>query len=367
MSIFVAELKKLLILAKSDPKSISGGIIAPSALLIIFVLLFGNLSSIALVVVNNDSGSYGRLLKEEVLSTISPLGNKPYFAELKESEEEAIKDFEKGKLAGIVIIPDDFSQRILNKSKPNISFYLNNYHSDFAKNMRLYLQEGIYQFYAKHYNVDVKIEKSSKYAQVGWVDIIASGTLLLAFIIGGIFNYLYLFYKEQHYGTQIIYRTAANNVLITFIARIVVAFISSLLAGLLNALLIYLLLAFNIFAALPSLTLVIALTVFIYIALAAIISIYIKSYYAAIMGAMGGAIVVWFFSGGFNAELPQQFFLHFVYKSVANSYALDIIRGKLFGRMNGLYSSNILVLIVMAIVLGLIAAWSYRNSLWKGG
>ena len=364
MPVFIAELKKLLIIAKSDPKSIVGGIIAPSLLLIIFVLLFGGLSSIAIVIVNKDNGDYGQLLKQEILNTISPLGNKAYFSLLKKNEEEAISDFQKAKLAGIIIIPEDFSQAIVAKSKPGISFYLNNYHSDFAKNMRLYLQEGIYQFYNKHTGVDIKIKLNSKYKQVAWVEIIASGTLLLAFIIGGLFNYFYLFYKEDQYKTQIIYKTAANNILSTFFARIVIAMFSSVLAGLLNALLIYLLLGFNSFIFLPSLSLTIALTVVIYISIAAIASIYIKSYYAAIVGGMAGTIVLWFYSGGINAVVPASKILFIIYRIVPNSYALDIMRAGFFGQMHLTYRYDLLILTAIAAVSFTIAAYSYKKSLW---
>ena len=52
MRVFAAELKKLLILFRADPKSLAAGIIAPTIILIIFALTFGDLNHLKLAWVN---------------------------------------------------------------------------------------------------------------------------------------------------------------------------------------------------------------------------------------------------------------------------------------------------------------------------
>ncbi|MBN1410374.1 MAG: ATP-binding cassette domain-containing protein [Spirochaetales bacterium] len=138
--------------------------------------------------------------------------------------------------------------------------------------MRLYFQEGIATFYGTYYK-DIKIvtrEYISAPTQVEWVDIIAVGTLLLAFIIGGMF--------------------------------------SSLLCG---------------------------------------------------------AMILWFFSGGFNTSVPEQPVPPFIFCFVPNSYGLDVMRGILFGSEHLGSLLNHGVLLGMCLVSLSCAVFFYRSRLWK--
>lgn len=81
MRVFAAELKKLLILFKADPKSLVAGIIAPTIILIVFAFTFGDFTSLKLAYVNEDTGVYGEELETAVFTQISPLGDRPYFEE----------------------------------------------------------------------------------------------------------------------------------------------------------------------------------------------------------------------------------------------------------------------------------------------
>jgi len=42
MTLFIRELQKLLALTRSDPKSLMAGVIAPTVVLLIFAITFGN-------------------------------------------------------------------------------------------------------------------------------------------------------------------------------------------------------------------------------------------------------------------------------------------------------------------------------------
>ena len=76
MNLFVQELKKLIALTKADPKSLAAGIIAPTVILIIFALTFGNFVSLKLAVVNGDVGTLGAAFEETVFSQTSPLSGR---------------------------------------------------------------------------------------------------------------------------------------------------------------------------------------------------------------------------------------------------------------------------------------------------
>lgn len=147
MRVFVAELKKLFLLFKADPKSIAAGIIAPTVILIIFALTFGNFTSLKLAFVNDDDGVYGTTLESSIFSQISPLGKNPYFEEIKTDKETAFNLYEKGKVNGVVVVGKDFSALLRDGKNTSIEYHFNNYNTDMAKNLRLYLAEGILDFY----------------------------------------------------------------------------------------------------------------------------------------------------------------------------------------------------------------------------
>jgi len=367
MNLFLAELKKALVVVRRDPRSVLAGIIAPSAALVILFLFFGCFGSIPIGIVNEDTGPWGARLEESVLSQISPLGEAPYFRQTVTEREESLSLFENGKLAGVLVIPADFSHRVEAGERPNCDYYLNNYNTDFAKNMRLYLQEGILAFYETWYaGFDIEVsEVVSASAQVEWIDIIAIGTLLLAFVIGGMFNYLYVFYRERQNGTMLLYQVAPQQPVPSFCARVVVALMSSILAGLCNALLIRLLLGYSVFGLLVSFAPPVLLAALVYISGAAILSLFVRSFFGAIMGAMGGAMLFWFFTGGLSATVPESGLLLAVYRTFPNSYALDLMRGMAFGTANLGNGIDYSVLVGMALVSLGVAVIQYRRLMWR--
>lgn len=352
MSLFAAELKKTLLITLHDPRSVLAGVIAPSAALVILFLFFGGFGSIPIGIVNDDPGPWGAQFEESILAQVSPLGQEAYFDRTHSLREESLSLFESGKLAGVLLIPPDFSDRIEGGNEPVCEYYINNYNTDFAKNMRLYLEEGVLAFYQSDYpGFEVRIDEIvSAPTQVEWIDIIAIGTLLLAFLIGGMFNYLYVFYRERQHGTMILYQAAPRGSIPSFCARIVVAALSSVLAGLVNALLILLLLGYNVFGLLTSFAPAVFLAALVYICGAAILGLFVRSFFGAIMGAMGGAMVFWFFTGGLTNGAPESGILLVVYRAFPNSFALDLMRGTAFGKTLLENTTDYAVLLAMAAV-----------------
>ena len=147
MSVFTAELKKLWILFKADPKSLVAGIIAPTILLLVFAITFGDFTSLKLAYVNEDPGPYGKALETSLFTQVSPLGDKPYFEEISAEYETAMDLYAQGKVNGVVVVGETFSADLQQGGNASIDYWFNNYNTDMAKNLRLYLQEGILDFY----------------------------------------------------------------------------------------------------------------------------------------------------------------------------------------------------------------------------
>jgi ABC-2 type transport system permease protein len=368
MRLFWVEFKKLLTLFRADPKSAGAGFVAPSLMLIMFYLIFGHLASFPIAIINQDQGAWGARLQSRIEEQISPLGKIPYFKQVELPLNEALLAYQQGRLVGVLIIPADFSARIDQADSPVIEYHLNNYNADFAKNLRLYLQEGMLDFYRTHYpEVDIRMDEIyAAPSQVEWIDIIASGVLLFAFVVGGMFNFLYLFFKEKQHKTLLSYQLAPQTILPSFAARTCFALLVSCATGLCNAGLALLLTGNNFFPYLLRFSPMLMLISLTYIFAACIVSLHMKIFYGAVLGVMFSAILLWIISGGMVHIRPTGI-LGFIATLIPNTYALDLLRGVLFDPAYAGYHENIAILALFFLVFLLAAVTSYRESLWKPG
>ncbi|HAJ94803.1 MAG TPA: hypothetical protein DCP02_01095 [Actinobacteria bacterium] len=350
MNLFYQELKKLFRIFISDLKPIAAGLIAPSAVLIIFCLIFGNFSSIPIKILNNDSGDFGGKLRNEIITQISPLGNQPYFEDITEQENKTP--------ACIVTIPSNFSDAIINSDYPVINIDINNFNSDFAKNVRLYLQEGIVSFYSKYYSqwdVDI-VEELPKNGQVEWVEIIASGSILLAAALGGMFLYLYLFFKEKHYGTILFYSLSPYAPFQSFLARIFICWGFAIINITVNMILAYILTGKNFFTLSHIVYPALSLVALFFILLSSLVSTYSKKFLTAAMITMFGCMLVWFISGGINnAPIDNLSITGAISVLFPNRYALEIIRTRAFYLSSDNMLKNYLILMGMVLIMALVS------------
>ena len=360
MNLFYQELKKLFRIFINDLKPIAAGLIAPSSVLIIFFLIFGNFSSLPIKILNNDSGDFGEKLRNEITAQISPLGNKPYFEDITEQNNKTP--------VATITIPSNFSESIINENFPVINMDINNFNSDFAKNIRLYLQEGIVSFYSKYYSQwDVNIiEEIPKNGQVEWVEIIASGSILLAAALGGMFLYLYLFFKEKHYGTILFYSISPRTPLQSFLARIFICWGFALINITINMILAYILTGRNFFTighiVYPALSLVALFFIF----LSSIVSTYLEDFITAAMITMFGCVLVWFISGGIsNAPINNSSITGAISLLFPNRYALEIIRTKAFYLSSDNIIKNYLILIGMVLVIALLSYLALHKKYYR--
>ena len=248
MRLFLAELKKLLMLFKAAPRALAAGLIAPTVILLVFALTFGDFTSLKLAWVDEDGSTYSAQLEESIFSQISPLGDRPYFEAVVAEREEAQALYDAGKVNGIVACSEGFGAALARGENGVIDYSFNNYNTDMAKNLRLYLEEGILDFY-RATDSDLQLEVREVInvdAQLPWFDIIAVAVFLLAFLLGAMFNMLYLFYTEKHDDTLYEYRLAPCGIWASLAARVVVALFAGALAAAVNGLLVYALTGLNL-------------------------------------------------------------------------------------------------------------------------
>ena len=370
MRVFLAELKKLLILFKADPKSLAAGVIAPTIILIIFALTFGDFNPLKLAWVNEDRGPYGAMLEEAVFSQISPLGDRPYFEELAAGYEQAMELYNQGKVNGVIVVGEDFSSALSGGGSASIDYIFNNYNTDMAKNLRLYLDEGILAFYrAADPGVRIEVEERLNVeTQLPWFDIIAVAVFLLAFLLGSMFNMLYLFYKEKVDETLCEYRLSPNGIWASLLARVLVALLAGTITALVNAALAYVISGVNIAAFLPGIIptlLVLGVTYVFFAEIAALLS---DSFSGAAVFTMASTVVLWFLSGATASIKYSTGILRAIALAIPNTYGLSRIRGEIFAMdpsVGGILGAEAgwLIMAAYALAAALIAFRVYRKKL----
>ena len=370
MRVFLAELKKLLILFRADPKSLAAGVIAPTIILIIFALTFGDFNPLKLAWVNEDRGPYGAMLEEAVFSQISPLGDRPYFEEFAAGYEQAMELYNQGKVNGVIVVGEDFSSALSGGGSASIDYIFNNYNTDMAKNLRLYLDEGILAFYrAADPGVRIEVEERLNVeTQLPWFDIIAVAVFLLAFLLGSMFNMLYLFYKEKVDETLCEYRLSPNGIWASLLARVLVALLAGTITALVNAALAYVISGVNIAAFLPGIIpplLVLGVTYVFFAEIAALLS---DSFSGAAVFTMASTVVLWFLSGATASIKYSTGILRAIALAIPNTYGLSRIRGEIFAMdpsVGGILGAEAgwLIMAAYALAAAFIAFRVYRKKL----
>ncbi len=333
MSLFVQEFRKLLMLIKADPKSLVAGIIAPTVILVIFAFTFGDFAALKLAVVNEDAGTMGDELVRAIQAQSSPLSGEPYFELIAATPEDARDLYESDKVNGVLSIPADFSERLASGQPGQVAYEFVNYSTDMAKNLRLYLAEGILAFYQEHVpEMDVVIERS--YAvpvQLDWFAVIAVGIFMLAFLMGSMFNFLYLLNKEREASTLVEYRLSPKPLLATFAARVVIALLAGLAGALVNAAIAWPLADVNLFAHLARLLPVLAVLGLAFVSFAALASLTVRRFSGAAILAMVSAVVIWFLSGATTSVKYAEGALLDVALALPSTYGLSQMREIVFG------------------------------------
>lgn len=373
MNLFIQETGKLLRLTKADPKSLAAGIIAPTVILVIFALTFGNFTSLKLAVVNDDAGEMGAAFQEAVFSQASPLSGEPYFEAVESDAATAQKLYEEGRVNGVLTIPEDFSERFASGDPAQVSYAFDNYNTDMAKNLRLYLDEGIFAFYQEHMpGMEVRVGRECAVgAQLDWFAIIAVGVFVLAFLMGSMFNFLYLLNKERVYATLSEYRLASCALAPTFAARVVVALLAGAAGAAVSAALVWMLAGVNLASCMRTVLPVLAVLGLAFVSFSAVVSLTVRKFSGAAMLSMVTAVVAWFLSGATTSVKYATGALLDVALALPSSYGLSQIRAAAFGvdqSVGGLLASDRgwLVMGAYAVVFVALAWLVYRKHLGGG-
>ena len=329
-------MKRLWILFKTefnvwrhDPITALGGVIPCLFILLAFALLFGGRLSFEIAVINHDQGTYGQALVDTFDQVISPLDNEPYYAVLEMSEAEAWKDYEEYRIEGIWVIPEDFSERVTTGNNPEIEMHFTNYNDDRAKNHRIYSTEVLWQFYQNIGYPAPPLGLSEDYplpVMVDWVSIISIGIVLLSVTLGSIFNMFILTYKAQTGKITLEFGLAPRSLGWVLLPKTVLALLFGLVTGTIFLVVIRIWLGFWPGGKLWAVWLLAGLVAVFWIQVALVFGLVASNYMAGAIGAVLGAMIVFFIGGGLSMVRAHQDAVTWIAWMFPNTYAVDPIR-----------------------------------------
>jgi len=248
----------------------------------------------------------------------------------------------------------------LKRDRKNRSFQLA------RKKMATLLDEGLLSFYQK-YSIakSLQIEKVFTVKnQVDWINIIAIAILLMAAVLGGMFNVLYYFFKEKKYGTLIEYHLSPSFPIASLFARIINALAMSFLAALINGILIYLITGLNLLTANADIILPLILISLFYILVAVVLTIMVSNFEGAAVISMVSVIVLWFLSGGLVSTQNMTGISKSISYFIPNSYALGIMNSTILGENTGYTLMDYGILSLFTGVMLFMAINVYKKKIW---
>jgi ABC-2 type transport system permease protein len=314
---------------RHDPITALGGVIPCLFILLAFALLFGGRLSFKIAVINHDKGEYGQILVDTFDEVISPLDQEPYYTVQKMDQAEAWQAFEEYRIEGIWVIPEDFSERVAAGNHPEIEMHFMNYNDDRAKNHRIYSAEVLWGFYQKIGQPGPPLAVSEEYplpVMVDWVSIISIGIVLLSVTLGSIFNMFILTYKAQIWKITLEIGLAPRSLGWVLFPKTVLALLVGLASGTIFLVAIRIWLGFWPGGFLWAVWLLAGLVAVFWIQVALAFGLVARNYMAGAVGAVLGAMIIFFIGGGLSMVRAHRDAVTWVAWLFPNTYAVDPIR-----------------------------------------
>ncbi len=339
---------------RHDPITALGGLIPPMMLLIAFGVLFGGDLGFKIAVINHDQGQYGEQLVETIQTTISPLGNAPYYRIIPYTEAEAWLAYQEFRLEGIWVIPEDFSQKINHGETAQLEMVFSNYNDDRAKNHRIYSAEILYRFYQQIGVTPPSFTAQETYpldTMIEWFPVIGVGIVLFAATLGGMLNIFMLTHKEQSNGLLLEIGAAPMSLFPYLTAKIALAAILSLVTGTIMMGVLYLWIGNWLVFRLGAVWLLITLVSLFWIMGALVLGMKFKQYMAGAVTLILSGMIIFFSGGGLNLVRTREADIYWWNWLFPNIYALDPLRDlMLFHRVPVDWAPVLLKLSIFAFI-----------------
>jgi ABC-2 type transport system permease protein len=192
LAVIERDLKKF----KRNPLVIAMSVVMPIVYLIILGNSFqGKLVSLPVALVNQDSGPYAKRVAENLRAVEAGPGTFSLLA--MKDQSQALEGIKKGIYKAAVIIPPDFSKKVVLKSGPEIGLFLDNTDGISSENIRNIVTAALRSMKTEYVPIrekyeDVQLREIDLYAKVDYYQSLVPGVVIMAIFLGtltsGAFN-----------------------------------------------------------------------------------------------------------------------------------------------------------------------------------
>lgn len=277
-----------------------------------------------------DQSPASARLVQLIGSKDSQLGGK-YFRVTEVGREEGERIFSEHRSLVWLTIPEGFGERLQKRQEGSLLLAIDNYNSDFAKNVRLYLNEALAGLYDEAYP-DIRVtfeERHEAGVKISWIDSIGVGLTGLAIVLAGMFNGfngLLSEYRSQTIKTLLLSPRPLPYILA---AKILYAVLGAVLSGLLMLTTLHLLTGLPLLGGLAGFVLLAVLAAFTYVNLGLIIGLFVRRYMPAAALSMVFGVTSWFLSGSLGSLKAYNRVIQGIAAFLPITYAQEGLRGLL--------------------------------------
>lgn len=340
-----------------DPKVFAASLLAPLVLLLAFNLIFGRGSAINIAVTDLDRTRVSQRLVELIAAKDSQLGGK-YFRVIPLNQAEGERLFGQGRLLAWLTIPGGFGADLAAHRDSTLVLALDNYMSDFAKNVRLYLNEAFADLYGEAYP-DARftiVERHEAGTKISWIGSIGMGLVGLSIVLAGMFNGFNALLSEYRSHTVKTLLLSPRPLLDVFTAKMTCAVIGAMGSGALMLGTLRLLTGLPLGRGLAGFLLLSFLAAFTYANLGLIIALFIRRYMPAAAVSMVFGVTSWFLSGSLGSLKLYNRVIQAIAAFLPITYAQEGLRGLLlYGDARALWVNAGLLATALVVTLAALA------------
>jgi ABC-2 type transport system permease protein len=192
LAVIERDLKKF----KRNPVVIAMSMVMPIVYLIILGNSFqGKLKSLPVALVNQDTGPHARRVVENLRAVEA--GPATFTLLPMQDRTEALDGIRKGVYKAAVIIPSDFSRKVVTKGGPEIGLFLDNTDGISSENIRNLVSAAVKSMKTEYVAIretyeDAQLREIDLYAKVDYYQSLVPGVVIMAIFLGtltsGAFN-----------------------------------------------------------------------------------------------------------------------------------------------------------------------------------
>ncbi len=330
----------------------------------------GKLRSLPLVILNQDTGSYSRSVIENLRAIEA--GPNTFTLHFKSNEKDAMDGVKNGKYKALLVIPPDFSKKIISKGRPELGLFLDNTDGISSEAIRSTVMGSLseidnYYMPVRERAGQINLRDSYLYRKVDYFQSLVPGVVIMAIFLGtlttGAFNLVmdkFLGVNESYLLTplskwDIVGGLMISGLFITTCIAVLILATSMLITGI------------PLSGGITQVAVTLIVIILTTLSLLSLMFIILGRFdHPRVVGVLSGFmnVILFFPSGAIYPIASFPPWLRQFARINPEAYAVDALKSVLFkGASLGAIKEDVLFLLVFTIVMTIIALVTFRRTL----